>query len=843
MSARRKREPRVHLICNAHLDPIWQWGWEEGMTEALATFETAAGLLEEYPEFVFNHNEALLYEWVEEYRPALFARIRALVRAGRWVIAGGWYLQPDCNLSGGESFVRHALVGRNYFRRAFGKTPRVAYNLDSFGHHGNLPQILRKCGYQCYVHFRPRADRFKLDDHIYRWRGIDGSEITAVRAPCGWYNTHDETELATKVEAMVALSRELGRDVTVFWGAGDHGGGATRRDIQTVRRMRKSLPQVTHGDLEDYWKQVRGLAAGAPVVSGELQKAFTGCYTSVIGTKQRNRRGEGLVLAAERAAALAWWLFDERYPREKLDRAWRRVLFNQFHDILPGSSVREGYRDSIELYGEGLTLAREVLVSAQMRMLRRRRRRQPLPLCIFNHQGRAVCRPVEFEFMGATSSLLLAGKTVRVTGPKGAPVAAQVLSPQPRMGRPWRMRMMVEAELPAAGLAEYRIHVEEGKPARSRAGVARRRNGSGMSFRNRFYSVTFNTRTGLIESLRDLRGGGRLLAGPGGAIEVREDSPHAWGQHTRPYGRVLGRFKPPSRRDLAELVGSGDRSGPGPVRVIEEGPLCTILEVVQTFGRSVARLRYTMTAGHPDIRIDLLLDWSERCRVAQLAFPTALDAPDYRVEIPHGDLLRAADGDESPCGRWVCLGSRDRRLALALVNDGTGGVEVGGGLLRQTLVRSPEFCTMAAEPRTDRVAEFMDVGEHQYRFLLRFGASNAVLKDLPALAEELSMPPGVHVHLPPGPDREEGLAPGKDAVRIGSDSVRLAALKRSEDGRALVARLVETRGRRRTETTFRVSGGPPSKKLVFSAYEIKTLRLSRRNPKSGWVECDLLENG
>jgi len=160
---------KIHLICNAHLDPVWKWEWEEGLTEALSTFETAADLLDESPDLIFNHNESVLYQWVQEYRPDLFERIRGHVAAGRWQIAGGWYLQPDCNMPDGESFVRQILIGRDFFRRNFNVEPPVAYNFDAFGHHGNLPQILKKSGYRAYIHFRPDKKELELPADLYRW--------------------------------------------------------------------------------------------------------------------------------------------------------------------------------------------------------------------------------------------------------------------------------------------------------------------------------------------------------------------------------------------------------------------------------------------------------------------------------------------------------------------------------------------------------------------------------------------------------------------------------------------------------------------------------------------------
>ena len=168
---------KLHLLCNAHLDPAWLWRWNEGLAEAISTFRVAADFCEAYDGFVFNHNEALLYEWVEEHEPALFERIKRLVAAGKWRIMGGWYLQPDCVMTSGESLLEQIRLGREYFEEKFGVRPTTAINFDPFGHSRGLVQILRVCGYDSYIFMRPHE--FRGD---FWWEGFDGSQIG--RASC-----------------------------------------------------------------------------------------------------------------------------------------------------------------------------------------------------------------------------------------------------------------------------------------------------------------------------------------------------------------------------------------------------------------------------------------------------------------------------------------------------------------------------------------------------------------------------------------------------------------------------------------------------------------------------------
>ena len=175
----------VHLLCNAHIDPVWLWEWEEGAATAISTFRTAADLCEAFPGFVFNHNEVILYRWVEEYEPELFTRIQRLVKEGKWHIMGGWYLQPDCNMPSGESFVRQILLGRRYFAEKFGARPTTAINFDPFGHTRGLVQIMAKSGYDSYLFCRPGAEDCKLEADEFIWEGYDGGD-TSQQLPRAW---------------------------------------------------------------------------------------------------------------------------------------------------------------------------------------------------------------------------------------------------------------------------------------------------------------------------------------------------------------------------------------------------------------------------------------------------------------------------------------------------------------------------------------------------------------------------------------------------------------------------------------------------------------------------------
>jgi len=227
------KKKTIHLLCNAHLDPVWLWEWQEGAAEAISTFRTAAELCEKNEAFIFNHNEVILYKWVQQYEPALFKRIQKLVKQGRWHIMGGWYLQPDCNMPCGESFVRQILTGKTYFRENFGVDIKTAINFDPFGHSRGLVQILAKSGYNSYLFGRPETQFLDLPADDFVWVGFDGSEVLGTRF-CGWYNSL----FGKATEKIEQWLKDLGdkEHCIILWGDGKHGGGPSKVDLRKIDR-------------------------------------------------------------------------------------------------------------------------------------------------------------------------------------------------------------------------------------------------------------------------------------------------------------------------------------------------------------------------------------------------------------------------------------------------------------------------------------------------------------------------------------------------------------------------------------------------------------------------------
>jgi alpha-mannosidase len=523
-------KPSVHLICNAHLDPVWQWRWEEGCAEALSTFRTAVSLLQEHNDLIFNHNEALLYRWVREHDRRLFEEIQRLVKAGRWAVSGGWHLQPDVNLPGTESLIRHIQEGRSFFKKHFHVTPKVAYNFDSFGHSGGLPQILVQSGYRMYIHMRPQPDQLELPSDLYRWQGVDGSEILCYRIAVGLYHTEYDN-LDQRLAEGVELALKLERDVPVFWGLGDHGGGATQEDLAGIDGFvaREDRVKIFHSTPDRFYRAVKKAGADAPVFQGGLQQVFTGCYTSLARLKRRAVESAGLLRQAEAAAAAAWWAAATPFPNKGLAQAWRDHLFNDFHDILPGTCIEPAERDALDRYGRVSESAREIRLRAIAGLNQGAAEEHAIPVTVLNTTPGLGKTPIEVEFMLDHRPKWSGEWHARLFRTDGTPVPSQEEQPEALLPfNGWRRKLVFLDRLPGVGVARYFIEVREGRAPAHRSKPA--------------LNLLFSRKSGLVEKL-SAAAGCQVLSGPLMRPLVIKDTADSWGTDRSAYREGADRFR------------------------------------------------------------------------------------------------------------------------------------------------------------------------------------------------------------------------------------------------------------------------------------------------------------
>ena len=773
-------ERRLHLIGNAHIDPVWLWQWPEGYQEVRATFWSAVERMEEYPDFVFTSDSIAFFAWVEEHDPPLFERIRERIADGRWQVVGGWWLEPDCNIPCGESLVRHALYGQRYLRDRFGITATTGANLDSFGHNATIPQLLAKSGMDSYVFLRPGPHELKLAAPIFRWESPDGSRVLAYRIPHEYCAPRDD--LGYHVDKALAQLPTDEPELAVFYGVGNHGGGPTRANLESIGRLAAAdgLPRLELSSLRAFFDAVADREH--PVHRGELQHHGVGCYTSHSGIKRWNRRAENLLQRAEKWSTVASLLDGSAYPLAELTEAWKLLCFNQFHDTLAGTSIAPAYEDARDQVGHACSIAGWAFNRAVQSLARRidiPLEPQCHPVVVFNPHAWELRADVELEFVGFPND------EARLVDDRGRAVPVQRTRNLTTMNGA-RGRIVFPAVVPPLGWRVYRLFPE-----------GRREHGPG-GLENDHLLLELDRRTGRIARLV-VKETGVDLAAPDRphAVVVRDES-DTWGHRVLAYDDEIGEF---------EAIA---------VKVVESGPVRTIVRVESRYGDSRLREEYVVGADarHVDVRVKL--DWREQRKLLKLRYPTSLDARTATYEVPYGSVERSTSGDEEPGQAWVDVSGEG--AGLAVCNDAKYGYDVRGGDIGISAVRSPVWAWH--EPRTlepDGDFEYMDQGLQEFavRLVPHTGDLNAA--GVARRAAELNQPPFALLES----FHDGDLPQVASFLADGEGTVIAAVLKAGEDGGSVV-RAYESAGTP-AHATLRLLDR--EWEADFASHEIKTFHL------------------
>ena len=823
-------DKRVHLICNAHLDPVWQWEWEEGVAAAVSTFRTAADLCDEFEEFIFCHNESVLYAWVEEYEPELFARIQRLVKQGKWHIMGGWYLQPDCNMPSGESFVRQIVLGKGYFKEKFGVEPSTAINFDPFGHNRGIAQILAKSGYDSYIFCRPGEDYRPLESDQFVWVGFDGSQILATRA-C-FYNS-PLGAARKKAEDTVARWQDK-QFIPILWGVGNHGGGPSRKDLADLRSYIAETPElsVSHSTPEAYFADLATIKDSLPRHADDINPWAVGCYTSQVRIKQRHRLLENELYSTEKMAASAALQGMMAYPADDLKSALRDLAFCEFHDILPGSSVQSVEDMSLRVLDHGL----EIISRLKARAFFALASGQPaanegeIPFLVYNPHPYPVRTVVECEFqlddINWTEQF-----TAATVYANGRPIPCQHEKEAGNLALDWRKRVAFVADLAPSSMNRFDCKLEvlpiKPKPALKPVGDK-------IAFKTDEVEAIISTKTGLLDSYKI--GGVEYIGKNAFEPLVMMDNEDPWGMRTRSYREVVGRFKLMSDEDGTRFSGVTAATIPS-VRVIEDGPVRSVVEAVFGYGHSAVCQQYLLPKIGTELEVRTRVHWNEKTRMLKLSVPVPDGSYRYLGQVAYGVQELPSNGDEAVAQKWTAVVSDERHTALTCINDGIYGSDFSDDGLRLTLLRSAGYTVHPIADRPllpqDRYLPRIDQGERLYRFWLNGGetADRLARIDREALAQNekpyaLSFFPSGLGELP------------KQLVTLNDDVVQMTAAKLAEDGADLIIRLFEPTGTER-ETVLCLPSSGLEHKITMRPFEIKTLRVDAA--KRVITETDLLE--
>ena len=680
----------VHVVFNAHIDPIWLWQWQSGLDETFATCRSACDRLDAHPDLVFTRGEAWVYDVVERLDPALFARIKAHIQAGRWEPVGGWWLQPDCNQPSGFAMEQQIALGKSYFESRFGKFPRIGYNVDSFGHAATLPALMRAAGQDRYVMMRPMPQEKTLPACLFRWRGYEGGpEVTTFRIVDSYTlgNTIDERRIYNAVEQ---LPEDID-DTMLFAGFGDHGGGPTERQIAWFREHENAFDgiQLKFSSPERYFDAIWDKRDLLPVVTGDLQFHAIGCYTVYRPIKTALRRAEHRVQQAQ--------LFSNANPTAvpadagaQITEAWKRVCFNQFHDTLGGTCLPSSYSYPLAQLGYAQDVAETILHEGLRRKLLALQDDPLQRIVLMNASDRPFDGPLEFspwldwQAWGAGWHLL---------DETGSPVPYQILASEALAGK--IVNLHFSLHVPAGGIRVLRIALEGAEPPNQIVDLSVSALSAGGGITLKESSLHFDS--GLELTLPEL--------------VLLEDTSDTWSHRIDRYTEDA------CARAMWETPEIVDR-GPLTVSRISHGRIggSELTAEWRVYNQEFADLILTV-------------NWREQHKMLKLvqSLPTSTQPLQRTDGILGGWLSRPLDGRESPIRDGVIIDGVQpqetaNNLSLGIVAPEVYALDGTADRLRFTLLRSAIMAHH--DPHNGRAPRrtFTDQGEHTFHFRYLVGA-------------------------------------------------------------------------------------------------------------------------
>ncbi|MBZ5682129.1 MAG: alpha-mannosidase [Acidobacteriia bacterium] len=771
----------IRIVGNSHIDMAWLWPWTETVEVVRNTFQSVLDLMREYPDFKFTMSSARTYEWIQEKYPDLFKQIEQRVKEGRWEIIGGMWVEPDLNMPDGESLVRQILVGKRYFQRNFGVDVKIGWNPDSFGYNWQLPQIYKKSGMDYFVTQKLLwAHEFTTFPYkLFWWQAPDGSRLLT-------YFPHD---YAGGIDA-----ESLGSDLSVWmpsiygkklndtpemmhlYGVGDHGGGPTRVMLDHADQLRAPtavFPKLQFSFASSFFSDMEKKlpTMQVPTWNGELYFQYhRGVFTTQAETKRRIRHAEELVLNAEKFASLAT-LYGHTYPQDEMELTWKNLLFDHFHDIMPGSGIAVNYLDAKRNLENVDRAASEVANSALREIADHvNTQGEGVPVMIFNSLSWPHADVVEVE-----AQLPVPARQIDVADPAGHPAEFQLLNLD---AETHRARFLLLASAPANGYQVYFVRAATNPvPHQSRLRA------TSDSLENEFVRLKIDPQTGCMTSLFDKRSNTEALA------PAESDT---GGPRNSTCGNLLQTFvDKPKQWDAWNIDADfekqhWDLDKADEVKLLESGPLRAVIRVKNHFQNSTFIRDITLYAGSPRVDVKIQTEWHEKHILLKVAFPVSAHSDHATYEIPYGSVERPTTRNtaaeqaqfEVPAYRWADIS--DSRHGFSLLNDCKYGYDAKGNVLRLSLLRSPEW----PDPHADE-------GHHEFTYSLY--PHSGTWREASTIRRGYEL----NYQLIPMPvDKHQGsLSPQHSFLQTNADNVVITALKRAEDDNALVLRFYEWAGR------------------------------------------------
>jgi alpha-mannosidase len=749
---------RLALTGHAHIDLAWLWPLHETRRKARRTFSSVLRLMNRYEDFTFNQSSAQLYAWIEEEHPKLFARILERIKEGRWEPVGGSWTEPDCQITGGESFVRQLFYGQRYFQEKFGLRSTVAWLPDAFGFSPAIPQLLRGAGmtgfFTCKLNWNEK-DAFPYD--LFYWEGIDGSRVTAHMSDNPGPDYNGIIRAFDLLGTWRNFKEKRRHPESLFsFGWGDGGGGPSEKMLENYSRLKSfpALPRLRMTRVEDFYATLQG--EDLPRWVGELYlELHRGTLTSQGEVKTLNRAGEHRMLEAEAFSTIAN-LHGAPYPREELERAWKALLLNQFHDILPGSSIGEVYEDAHCQLAEVLKTATRVRDEALRHLANLLTTGGPGDAVLVANAGLS---PRAFSVV-----LPHFDGEATITDASGEPLPVQVTEQGLLVHDPRR-------RVPGLGWTTLFAARPESPTHPSAPEVSVERTGDGVILENEVLRVAVDA-DGSFERVFDKAAGREVLEGRGNQLWAYVDKPREW--------------------DAWDIDESYEQEGQEiggveEIEVLESGPLRAAVRVKRAWRDSRIVQTYQLLASSRRLDIETHVEWHERQILLRALFPIQVRSHEGTFETMYGVVRRPTDRNTSwDVARFEVSAHRFADLSetgygVALLNDGKYGHSARDNVLGISLLRSP----MHPDPLADE-------GEHRFTYSLLPHEGDWAEAGVVGEAFALNSPLCVVDAAP----NTGGLPSESGLVAVEGVALALGSLKRAEDGHGLILRFYEPHGAR-----------------------------------------------
>ncbi len=760
----------LYFTSNAHIDAAWLWRDLETKLVCKNTFASVFNMMNARQDFTYTQSSAAYYDWMETLYPDVFSDIKKRVKDGRWEIVGGMWVEPDCNLISGESWDRQLLYSARYFKEKFGDSVKIGWNPDSFGYTWNMPQFYLNAGYDAFITQKIGWNETTVFPHrVFWWQAPNGSRILTY-FPFDYVNTIEEpyqlVDWLRQFDANTGFEKMM-----VLFGVGDHGGGPSLKMLSRIDRLKTLdvFPSVEYGTAGKYldWLHSQNLAS-LPVWNDELYLEYhQGTYTTQANTKKLNRRNEVLLTNAEKFSTLST-LFGNTYHSHDMEEAWRNVMFNQFHDILPGSSIRENYIDATEKYTASETIGNVELtrgLSSLADQVNTSTIKSGIPVHVFNQ--------LSWNRNDIATLHLPVGDTTSysIFDTKGNELASQTIQKDK-----YNRDMMFHADsVPSIGFSTYVLKKQPTTVTTAPLAITKN------TLENQFFTVVIDTASGWLKNIIDKRNGKELPAGYGNRLQLLEDKPKAWDAWN------------------VGLTGVEFPSTLRNIEIAEEGPVRVVLRITRDYlkpgvQKDFPTENFPSTFFTQDIilysgidRIDFKtdVDWWESKTMLKVAFPVTVSDTSATYEIPYGTIKRTTQWRdiwdsakvEVPAMRWADLSGQD--YGISLLNNSKYGYDVKGNVLRLSLLRSPEW----PDPTADR-------GKHSIEYSLYPHSGRVEQNKTTERGYEFNYP----LLATMGTIHKGKLSFSRSFVQLAPDNLVLTSIKKAEDSDAWTIQWYDAKG-------------------------------------------------